>query len=222
MRHVGEDAVVERDRVGDELRQIGRHGARRRHPRELRELVDQALQRFDLADDRVGALVDERLRLRRRAGEMPPQPLGGQLNRRQRILDLVGQAPRHLAPRRDLLRADQRRHVVEHQHDALRARRCRRPARVATTARCSSCPSRAIAISCAVGSASGCGRRRQAALRDAAAGPRDRTTAQRRLPDDLTGRALSSRAAALLIVVIAPAASTETTPVVMRSRIVSM
>ena len=115
MRDVGEDAVVERQRVGDELVQIGRHRARRRHPRELRELVDQPLQRFDLADDRARALVDERAGARRRVGEMAAQPLGGQLNRRQRILDLVRQPPRHLAPRRHLLRADQRRHVVEHE-----------------------------------------------------------------------------------------------------------
>ena len=75
-----------------------------------------------------------------------------QLNRRQRVLDLVRQPPRHFAPRRDLLRADQRRHVVEHEHRRLPARRRRRRARVATAARCSSWPSRAIAISCGAGS----------------------------------------------------------------------
>ena len=100
--------------------EIGRHRPRRRHARELRELVDQPLQRLDLADDRLRALVDERLGGRRRRREMAPQPLGAQLDRRQRILDLVRQPSRHLAPGRDLLRADERRHIVEHQHDAFR------------------------------------------------------------------------------------------------------
>ena len=48
-----------------QLVQVGRHRARRRHPRELRELVDQPLERLDLADDRRRALVDERARGRR-------------------------------------------------------------------------------------------------------------------------------------------------------------
>ena len=51
---------------------------------------------------------------------MAPQPLGAQLDRRQRILDLVREPARHLAPGGDLLRADERRDVVEHQHDAFR------------------------------------------------------------------------------------------------------
>ena len=118
-RHLGEEAVVQRERLGDQLMQIGRHRARRRHARELRELVDQALQRFDLADDRRRALVDQRAGPGRRVGEVPAQALGGQLDRRQRILDLVREPPRHLAPRGDLLRPDERRHVVEHQHDAF-------------------------------------------------------------------------------------------------------
>ena len=50
---------------------------------------------------------------------MAPQPFGRELNGRQRILDLVSQTPRHFAPRGHLLRANQRRHIVEHQHDAL-------------------------------------------------------------------------------------------------------
>ena len=55
----------------------------------------------------------------RRAGEMAPQPLGRELDRRERVLDLVRQAARDLAPRGDLLRADERRHVVQHQHHAF-------------------------------------------------------------------------------------------------------
>ena len=71
---VAEEAVVERERVGQHGVQVRRHGARRRHPRELRELVHQRLERLDLADDRRRALVDERARSpparRRSAGRM--------------------------------------------------------------------------------------------------------------------------------------------------------
>ena len=101
--------------------QLGRHRARRGHARELRELVDQPFQRFDLADDRRGALLHQILQRRREVAELAAQPLGRQLNRRQRVLDLVRQAPRHFTPRRHLLRADQRRHVVHHQHRAVEA-----------------------------------------------------------------------------------------------------
>ena len=60
--HVGEEPLVQRQRVVEQCVQIGRHGARRGHARELRELVDQPLQRLDLADDRRRALVDQRAR----------------------------------------------------------------------------------------------------------------------------------------------------------------
>ena len=64
---IAEDAVVERDRVRDELGEVGRDRSRRRHPRELRKFVHQSLERFDLADDGLRALVDERFGGRRRA-----------------------------------------------------------------------------------------------------------------------------------------------------------
>ena len=44
--------------------------------------------------------------------------LGRELDRRQRVLDLVGEPARHLAPGRHLLRAHERRHVVEDDHGA--------------------------------------------------------------------------------------------------------
>ena len=84
--------------------------------RELRELVDQALQRFDLADDRARALLDQRPRAGRRIGEVTLEPLGRELDRRQRVLDLVREPARDLAPCGDLLRADERRHVVQHEN----------------------------------------------------------------------------------------------------------
>ncbi len=53
-----------------------------------------------------------------RRAELPAHALGAQLDRRQRILDLVRQPPRHVAPRRHALRPDERRHVVEDQDRA--------------------------------------------------------------------------------------------------------
>ena len=55
--------------------------------------------------------------------EMAAQPFGAELDRRQRILDFVREPPRHVAPGRDALRPNQRRHVVEHEHRALATRR---------------------------------------------------------------------------------------------------
>ena len=74
------------------------------------------------------ALLDQRARRRRRRAEMPAHALGAQLNRRQRVLDLVRQPPRHVAPGGDPLRPDQRRHVVEDQHRAGRRTVARRAA----------------------------------------------------------------------------------------------
>ena len=50
-----------------------------------------------------------------------PHALGGQLDRRQRILDLVREAARHFAPGRIALRLQQRADVVEHDHVAALA-----------------------------------------------------------------------------------------------------
>ena len=116
-----EQPVVERQRLGEQRVQVGRHDARRRHPRELRELVDQLLQRLDLADDGRGALLDQLARRRRRGAEVAAHPLGAQLNRGQRVLDLVREPARHVAPGRHPLRPDQRGHVVEHQDRPLEA-----------------------------------------------------------------------------------------------------
>ena len=53
--------------------------------------------------------------------ELVLQPLGRELDRRQRVLDLVRQAPRHLAPGLAALRRDDLGDVVEHhQPRALR------------------------------------------------------------------------------------------------------
>ena len=69
----------------------------------------------------VGALADQRGVRRLGVAELALQPLGRQLDRGQRVLDLVRQPARHLAPRRHLLGADERRDVVEDDHRALEA-----------------------------------------------------------------------------------------------------
>ena len=77
------------------------------------EPIQNHIKGLDLADNRRGALLDELPGLRGGTGEMPPHPFGAQLNRRQRILDLVGKTARDFAPGGDLLRANQRRDVFE-------------------------------------------------------------------------------------------------------------
>ena len=149
---VAEEPVVERQRLVEQPFRLGRHRARRRHARELRELVDQPLERFDLGDDRRRALVDERAR---RFGGAPPKwrrmRSARQLDRRQRVLDLVREPPRHVAPRRDALRRGSAASRRRTPAPCLRARRSSPCSAVAAAARCISRPSRASAISCAAG-----------------------------------------------------------------------
>ncbi len=61
-------------------------------------------------------------------GELAPHPVGRELDRGQWVLDLVRDAPRHVAPGRRPLRRGQRRDVVEGEHMALlgHVRRLRR------------------------------------------------------------------------------------------------
>ena len=68
--------------------------------------------------------------------ETPAHALGRQLDRRERILDLVRQAPRHLAPGGVALGLQQRGDVVEHDHvAALPLESCRRDRRPAAACR---------------------------------------------------------------------------------------
>ena len=99
--------------------QVGRHCARRRHARELRELVDQVFQRLHFPDDRRRALLHEFVERLVERRQFPAHAFGRQLNWRQRILDFVRKPPRHLSPGGDLLRANERRHVVQHKDAAL-------------------------------------------------------------------------------------------------------
>ena len=84
--------------------------------RELRELVHQVLERVHLLDDGLAALGQDLLEARGRLDVGLADPLGRELDGGERVLDLVGELPRHLAPGRDLLGAHQRGEVVEHEH----------------------------------------------------------------------------------------------------------
>src|SRR3546814_6856274 len=84
---------LEKDRLATEIGQIlGLHDWRRQ-PRERGELVDHASEVIHLADDRVGALLKGLGIVRYLRQIAPPQPFGGELDRRQRVLDLMGDAP---------------------------------------------------------------------------------------------------------------------------------
>ncbi len=116
-----EDSLVETKDIGQQVVKVRGDRARRRHAGELREFVHQRLQRLDFLDDCARAFRSQRSGRLGRRRQVPPQPFGGQLNGRERILDLVRESPRDFAPRRDLLRPDQRGDIVEHDDDAVGA-----------------------------------------------------------------------------------------------------
>ena len=95
---------------------------RLRHAGEGRELVDHAADIRHLADDGVGALVEHLAILGDGVAVFAADALGRELDRRQRILDLVRDAPRDVGPGGAALRADQLGHVVEGDDMALRIR----------------------------------------------------------------------------------------------------
>ena len=85
----------------------------------LRELVDHALDVVDLPDDRVGALVEHGRIVSDALAVLAAQPFGRELDRGQRILDLVRDAPRDVGPGRSALRRHQLGDVVERHHVAV-------------------------------------------------------------------------------------------------------
>ena len=83
------------------------------------EVVDHGLHGLDLLDDGVGRAVHHPGVLLRQLGqELVAQALRRELDGGQRILDLVGQAPCHLAPGGVALGRDQAGDVVEDHHMA--------------------------------------------------------------------------------------------------------
>ena len=98
-----------------------RERARRqlRRTRVVAECIDHRLERLDLADDGARGAVDQLRLLRREAAEeAPAQAFGRELDGSQRILHLVREATRDLAPRSVALRLVEHRQVVEHDHVA--------------------------------------------------------------------------------------------------------
>ncbi|OPZ59304.1 MAG: hypothetical protein BWY87_01074 [Deltaproteobacteria bacterium ADurb.Bin510] len=114
---LGVGLTIEHHAVADHLVQIVGHQVRAGHLGKGREFVDQVLHLVDLADDHAGALVED-LGVLKLVQVAPAQALGRQLDRRQRVLDLVGDAARHLAPGRHALHLLQLGQVVEDHHQA--------------------------------------------------------------------------------------------------------
>ena len=99
--------------VGDVLVRDHRLG----HARETREFVDHPPDVVDLAHDGVGALLEHAaVVFADHLAVFAAQPFGRQLNRRQRVLDLVRDAAGDVGPGRGALRGDQFGDVVE-RHD---------------------------------------------------------------------------------------------------------
>src|ERR1700722_11630814 len=86
---------------------------RLRHPREGREFVDHALDVVHLPDNCVRALVEYVLALENVSAVTPLQPLGRELDRRQRIPDLVRDATGDVSPRGGPLSAHEIADIVE-------------------------------------------------------------------------------------------------------------
>ena len=86
---------------------------RARHPREGGEFVDHALDIVHLPHDRVDTLVENIAVGDDKAAIFALQPFGRKLDRRQRIFDLMRNAPRHIGPRRGALGGDEIGDVIE-------------------------------------------------------------------------------------------------------------
>src|SRR5205085_7223905 len=78
-----------------------------------RELVDHASDVIDLPHDGVRALIEDDLVLGDDLAEFAANALGGELNRRQRVLYLVRDAARDVPPRRGPLCGNEFRDVVQ-------------------------------------------------------------------------------------------------------------
>ena len=86
----------------------------------MRELVHQVLHRLHLAPDGGRAFGENPLHFRRPvdALELPGNALRAERDRRERVLQLVRDAPRYLVPCRRALRVQQLARVLEHQHES--------------------------------------------------------------------------------------------------------
>ena len=113
--------AIRLDDVVHELHRIGRRAARGRRRREARELRRDLTQQPDLPEDRVDAALEHRPERLAAIRVDAPQVFRRQLDRRQRVLDLVRDLARHLGPGLEAMRALElialrlqlRRHAVE-------------------------------------------------------------------------------------------------------------
>ena len=107
---------VQAQHLDDQRVQVQRLQPGRGQPRVVAELVDQRLHRLHLGDDGAHRAHQHLLVGAGQLGlELVLQPLGRELDRRQRILDLVGQPARHLGPGDAALRDHHVGDVVEDQ-----------------------------------------------------------------------------------------------------------
>ncbi|MDT4844332.1 hypothetical protein FQZ97_782880 [compost metagenome] len=109
-------AVVQDQDVTHQGIEVDGGELRRGQSRVVAEFVDQVLHGVDLIDDGADRFVQQgllgRLEL---ALQLHGQALCRQLDRRERVLDLVRQAPGHLPPGPGTLGGHHFRHIVEHQ-----------------------------------------------------------------------------------------------------------
>ncbi len=91
-------------------------------PREGGEFVDHLPQVADLADDRAGQFLEQLDVLFDLLAIAPVEPLGGELDRGQRVLDLVGDAPRDVRPGRLPLVDQLARDILESDDPPVRGR----------------------------------------------------------------------------------------------------
>ena len=109
------DLVQEQRRAGDVMDiLLAEH--RLGHAREVGEFVDHPPEVADLADDRPGQPLEGLGVGRDFLAVAALQPLGGELDRGQRVLDLVGDPPRDVGPGGAALVAQLVGDVVEGQH----------------------------------------------------------------------------------------------------------
>ena len=112
------DLLQEHRFAHDGVQVAGLHD-RLRHPREAGELVHHPADIVNLTDDGLGALIEDlAVLVADPLAEAALQPFGRELDRGQRILDLVGDAAGDIRPRRAALGRHQVGDVVERDDEA--------------------------------------------------------------------------------------------------------
>jgi hypothetical protein len=116
---LGVDEALGEHRLAQHLGGSAGAKLRGRHPGEGRELVDHPADVADLADDRLGATVEGVQVAGDVLAVLAAHPFGRQLDRGQRVLDLVGDAAGDVLPGGVALGGEQAGDVVEGQHQTL-------------------------------------------------------------------------------------------------------